>query len=503
VRFEKFAPAVVIAVLFSASPVFSQWMDEIQTESDWEGEYNDGYYDYNTYQIYRELGEGAGIDDTADFIAGVLGNPLSEIESPWPAPNIQDLDTIISPQLPQVYFRSGQKIFENDNNGYTAISSNSGNISLSYKGRNESNSWNTDRRYISFDDDKSKITLGNYSPDIGLGLGIGRYDYRPLVYQSTALGGEDFLFPDNSYYNGANIIYGDHLNLLYSRKKYNNANKNFAGGSFSCNLNDIKLGLTAGSTILSSSTGHRTMGAGSIFLSHKTIGLKTELGYAESGIGFCLQYRREGFDIRLWHYDKSFLNLQSSAPAYSDYISYSDENLKLSFREPQAGENGAYLARRIALNKIGLFLSTEIWKRSPADEVALDNVVLARYLIREYLDVFSKYAQRFGSSNGRTLFEGGMNFHRRFTIGVLTSIWIEGGHVINSKSLNHIYCSMPIHSRIVIAGRLRWKMNGDFDYFVEEKTMIAAKLWMKLTYRWADSYHDHLGPFYIVLESSL
>jgi hypothetical protein len=290
---------------------------------------------------------------------------------------------------------------------------------------------------------------------------------------------------------------------MYSRKKYNNVNKNFAGGSFSFNWNDIKLGLTASSTILSSSIGHRTLGTGSIFLSDKAIGLKTELGYAESGIGFCLQYRRAGSDIRLWHYDKSFLNLQSSAPAHSDYISYYDENLNLSFRQPQAGESGAYLARRISGKKIGLFLSTEVWKKSLVDDVALDNAVSARCLINDYLDAFSKYAQRFGASNGRTLLEGGVNFHRRLNVGILTAIWIEGGRVTNSKSLNHIYCSKPIRSRIVIAGRIRWKLNGDFDYFVEEKTMITAKLSIKATYRWADSYHDHMGPFYILLESSL
>ena len=502
-RFGYFAHTVIIALLISASPVFSQWLDEIQTESDWEDSYNAGYYDYNTFQIYRELGDGVSIDDTAGFIAGAMGNPLSEIESPWPNANLHDSDTILSAQIPRVYFRAGQKILENNNNGYTLISSSSGNISLSYKGRNESGSWNTERRYISLDGDKFKITLGNYSPDIGLGLAIGRYDYRPLAFQSTALGGEDFLFPDNSYYNGADIIYGNHLNLLYSRKKYNEGKKDFAGGSFAYDLNDIKLGLTASSTILSSSRGHRTLGAGSIFLSHKTIGLKSELGYAESGIGFCLQYRRQGFDIRLWHYDKSFLNLQSSAPAHSDYISYYDENLNLSFRQPQAGENGAFLAGRISFKKIGLFLSTEVWKKSPADDVALDNAVSVRYLINEHLDAFSKYAERIGSSNGRTLLEGGVNFHRRLNIGILTAFWIEGGQIINSKSLNHIFLSLPVHSRINIAGRMRWKMNGDFDYFVEEKTMVAAKLSIKATYRWRDSYQNQMGPFYILLESSL
>lgn len=502
-RFGYFAPAVIIAFLISASPVLSQWLDEIQTESDWEDSYNAGYYDYNTYQIYSELGDGPAMNDTADYVAGALGNPLSEIESPWSNPHLQDSDTIMSPQMPRIYFRASQKILESDNNGYTLISSRQGDISLLYKGRNESNSWNTERRYISYNDDKFKIILGNYSPDIGLGLGIGRYDYRPLAYQSTTFGGEDFLFPDNSYYNGADIIYGNHLNLLYSRKKYNSGSKNFAGGSFSYNLNEIKLGLTASSTILSSSAGLRNLGAGSIFFSDKAIGLKTELGYAESGIGFCLQYRRAGSDIRLWHYDKSFLNLQSSAPAHSDYISYNDENLNLSFRQPQAGESGAFLARRISFRKIGLFLSTEVWKKSPADDVALENAVSARYLINEHFDAFSKYAERIGTSYGRKLLEGGVNFHRRLNIGILTAFWIEGGQIINSKSLNHIYLSLHVHSRINIAGRMRWKMNGDFDYFVEEKTMVAAKLSIKATYRWRDSYQNQMGPFYILLESSL
>ncbi len=68
----------IIMIAVQPPVVFGQWYDRIQTESDWESFYRDGYYDYNTYQIYREISEG-NIADTVEYIISSMGTSPGEI----------------------------------------------------------------------------------------------------------------------------------------------------------------------------------------------------------------------------------------------------------------------------------------------------------------------------------------------------------------------------------------------------------------------------------------
>ena len=204
-----------IVSLLIVQPTAAQWFDKIYTESDWEFYFRDGYFDYNSYQLYRELAEGADISDTVEFIVSSMGVASTEIvKSPIYseryAQSFLKGETARSTafEVP-VRVRFGRTIFENENKGYLLLRSSRRNLDLTYKGRDENGAWETERRSIDITNGAFRVRLGNFSSRIGCGLGIGRLDYRPVSYESDPGRVREFLFPDNSFYNGFIISYKD------------------------------------------------------------------------------------------------------------------------------------------------------------------------------------------------------------------------------------------------------------------------------------------------------
>ena len=485
----------------------AQWFDKIQTESDWESFFRAGYYDYNSYQLYRELAEGTVISDTVEYIVSSMGTPPTEtvsdpIYSESYARSFLKAETAASTSfaLP-ARVRFGRKIFEGKNRGYLLLTRSTGDMDIAFKGREEDGVWNTERRSINFAHGDYRIKLGNFTSRIGCGLGIGRFDYRPISYESDRGRGEGFLFPDNSYYNGLIVSYKNNFNLIYSIKKYNDVKKSFVGTSVSIGISDFTVGLTAAGTVLSYDDVSRTLGTGSVFIQSDNRDLRSEIGYGESGIGFCAQALRYGYDLRFWHYDDSFINLQSSGFAHPDYESFDDDRFELSFRQPQKGETGLFLKRRFTAERIEFTGATEIWKKSPNHAIAVENSIQARRSVIPDLVVIARYADRHNRQNDRTLVELGASLQKHIEYGILISLWVEKERIEKDKSKYFLYVSMPVTSRFSISGRARRNLSGDFDYFIEERTRIDKFLSIKATYRWDDSYRGDLGPLYLVVES--
>lgn len=498
---------VLIISLLVGPPAAAQWFDKIQTESDWEFYFRDGYFDYNSYQLYRELAEGAVISDTTEHFVSSMGVTSTEmVSSPIYSETYArsflkaETEPSTAVALP-VRVRFGRKISDNRNKGYVLLTGSAGNLDLVFKGREENGSWNTERRSINFANGDYEIKLGNFISRIGCGLGIGRYDYRPISYESGLGRGEDFLFPDNSYYNGFLFSYKDNLNLIYSIKKYYDVKKNFAGASAAIAVADFLVGATGGGTVLSNGSYSRTLGTSSIFILKNDGELKSEIGYGESGVGFCAQAVKSDYDIRFWHYDDSFINLQSSGFAYPDYESFSDNRFELSFRQPQKGETGLFLKRYFTVKSIEFTAATETWKKLPSRAIAVENTIQARRHVMSDLLVVARYADRYNRKNDRSLIELGASLQRRIEYGVLVSLWVEQERIEKDRSRYFLYFSMPVTSRFSVSARVRWNVSGDFDYFIEERTRIDKFLSIKATYRWDDSYRGDLGPLYLVVES--
>ena len=107
-----------------------------------------------------------------------------------------------------------------------------GNISSIVKLRNDSGKMSVERRSLSLAEDTYSITVGNYLADYGCGLGIGRFDYRPVSFNKDDNDVNGILFPDNSYYNGIKAAYNKNYSIMFSRKKYGDFYKTFFASEF-------------------------------------------------------------------------------------------------------------------------------------------------------------------------------------------------------------------------------------------------------------------------------
>ena len=225
-------------------------------------------------------------------------------------------------------------------------------MTLEYKARKSLDEYVTERRSAALDFGVLDITFGNFTADIGSGLGIGRYDYRPAAVVRTEEN-NDFLYPDNSYYNGVKAEYKSVFSVLYSIKKYNSDDPSWAvikqvlAGALTLPVEESVLGATAGASIFDWRDEKRRLGMASIFISNAPSGIRSELAYAGEGGGGYLALLRDGYKAELWHYDHDYINPQSSGRAYQDEnpvypVCYASRCL---FRTPGGGDRDANFSR--------------------------------------------------------------------------------------------------------------------------------------------------------------
>ena len=225
--------AISIFILLSGT-ANSQWVSDINTESDWEYYFNIGVIDYNSYQLLREIAEGTDIRDTTDFIISTLGiSAVDLMEYLGKSPNrpLQSSGSI-SPKTQSSWsgrFRIGSEIRKEGNRNYALADFGNGDFDAGIKFRERNGAREIEKRYISLTKDNYSLTLGNYAADIGCGLSIGRFDYRPLSLESQQDDSGHILFPDNSYYNGLKAEFLNRYTFIYSVKKYDSVYKNTLG----------------------------------------------------------------------------------------------------------------------------------------------------------------------------------------------------------------------------------------------------------------------------------
>jgi hypothetical protein len=496
--------ALVLTILFSPAICRGQWFDYIQTESDWDDFYYRDYFDYSSYQLYRELAENYTVKDTLDYLMSVLGN--SPIEFGWRM-NTAELRTVESPDLnPELLhtgFKSGHRIHADDNSSYYYLKGIRKDVSVTYKARNELNSWNTVMRALTWNSGHFRVALGNYTNDIGLGLGIGRFEYQPISMSPDSAGNHnDFLFPANSYFNGLKLDFRK-SSILYSTKRYGVLRKDFVGGWSSLLFREYDIGLAVSAVRLKSGGFERTMGSGSVFASNFSLGLKMELAYAESGAGAALRIQRQNHEVSIWHYEKSFTNLQSSGIAHHDYVAYSESHLEATFRQPQSGETGVLVRNRLGISSLRIESASEIWKRSPGSGISADYSLGTSYEIAKFCSFKARFSERFGEVENRLLAECGADYYGNIRLLTRSSFWFDSNKVAKSRSFCYVSCSAPISRVVNISGRVRSYFDGDWDYFVEESIIPLENLRLKITYRWKQAYHDDLGPLFILMEAAI
>jgi len=498
----KIAPLASIIIILSPPDVcIAQWIDLIQTESDWEDLYSEGYFDYDSYRLYRDLAEGDSVKDESQYLESVLGNPLTEIRLSGNSPSKGNVVTTAAGQsqgLASGRIKSGHKVRLNENSGYYLMDVSLRQMQFGYKGRNNNNNWQTERRSLRYTNSAWDITAGNYTADCGLGLTIGRFDYRPISSsrQSTI----NALFPDNSYYNGLKVIYRENQQLCCSVKKYGNASKSFWGGYFSRRLQSLELGIALGATLLSADSYRKSLGVGSIYAANESLGVRAELAYGESGIGFTLKTIQKGFDIRVWRFDKSYINLQSSGYAYPDYISYVDESTGLVFRQVQAGESGMLVEKGIILGRVDLDGISEVWKRTRDDAIAGDYSLWARYRAGDRAFFSTKLSAMKSPESRRNLMEFATGVWWFAKLTLLSSLYVGDNNLKRQRSFSQVYCEVSRANVTSFNGRVRFRYNGDIEYYIEERTTVFPGTILNATYRWQNASESRMGPLFLTLE---
>lgn len=493
----------IIIIIIQPSVVFGQWYDRIQTESDWESFYRDGYYDYNTYQIYREISEG-NITDTVEYIISSMGtspgeitNRLLEKESGRSITRLEERRHYIPDRV-----KFGRKVYNNDSRSYLSLDKRWGDFSTRFKFEDNDGEWRAGYRKIDYINDNLNLVLGNYSVRIGCGVGIGRFDYRPVSFEPDYDSGEDILYPDNSFYNGAKMEY-KRISIIYSAKKYHDISKRIIGGYWERDLGEGSVGFTSAATVLSSGAGKRTLGSGSVFGEMNGGRLAAEVAYSESGLGYCIRAKgNSNIVIKAWHYDYSFVNLQSSGYAHTDYESFKDDRFELSFRQPQKGETGLFTNFKTSALTGTISGSSEIWKKSPGSKVAMLNSIYGLWDLLPELSLNAGLSQRNGYQRDRLIAELESIFHKKSRIGARGFLWIENKNIEKEKSKYYIFAFVPVGDYLILSGRFRWNLSGKFDYFIEQRSVLAGGFTLTATYKWNQDQNVDLGPFYLTLEKS-
>jgi len=242
------------------------------------------------------------------------------------------------------------------------------------------------------------------------------------------------------------------------------------------------------------------LGAASLFLENRSGDRAVEVGYGESGIGGCMRLRGDGYNIRAWGYDDSFVNLQSSGYSHPDYKSFSDDRFELSFRQPQKGESGLLFGHEFALRETEITLTSELWKRAPGRNIAMENSVYARRWFQSALLFEGGYSDRRGIPDDRMLLDFGTSLRKGLQIGIHGYMWIHGETIDKERSNYYIYTAIPLIRDMTIKNRIRWDISGRLDYFIEQRSRIGRAFSMTATYRWSHEHDTDLGPFYLTME---
>ena len=224
------------------------------------------------------------------------------------------------------------------------------NLGAGFELEDRVNYYNWLRRRVSYHTNRVDLRLGNYIITEGAGLAIGRFDKQPNAGYDDG-GGADFIFPDNSYYNGLSLTYGKPFSgrFYYSRKNYDRADKDFAGFCTGYDIERLAFSLLTGwnrlaindtvDTRLAAGLNARYTGS-----QYTIFGEYANLQKANAiYLRFDKTFERFKYFAEFWSYSKSFENYNCSGPAAADYETFYPENQAIGFRSTQAGETGLTL----------------------------------------------------------------------------------------------------------------------------------------------------------------
>ncbi len=229
------------------------------------------------------------------------------------------------------------------------------NLSFNLEAQNQTNQTEIRRRSLQYfiSSQKLHVILGNFQRKFGKGVNIGNRTYLNYSSDSTLSAPNTFLFPLFTRYNG---IFLNHQNekfipsVFYSENRFGVYQDRIVAGEFLLQIKKFKIGPIFSWQRISDKSYRFQNHCGSIFGEYqdKTFNLSGEVAFldrgAQGGVGeFSLT--KEKYSLRgiFWSYSADFIYPPSGGNSNPDYELIDLENLNLSFRSRQAGENGIYL----------------------------------------------------------------------------------------------------------------------------------------------------------------
>jgi len=230
------------------------------------------------------------------------------------------------------------------------------NFSFDLEAQNETDQTQIRRRSLQYflPAKNLNIILGNFQKKLGKGVNIGYRSYLNFISASTLSAPNTLIFPLFTRYNGIFLNYQNqifHPSILYSENRFGVYKDQIVGGELLFKFSRLKVGPILSWQRISDKSNRFQNSCASIFgeYQEENFNLSGEAAFlsggGKGGVGE-FHIRQERYSLRgiLWSYSADFIYPPGGGNSNPDYESIDLENLNLSFRSRQSGENGIYLS---------------------------------------------------------------------------------------------------------------------------------------------------------------
>jgi hypothetical protein len=386
---------------------------------------------------------------------------------------------LLTPQKGKVGFRRYSRDFDKVTGMYFLdLQLQSARLQAETKSSDGEYSWG--KRSLFLTSGPLKMTIGNYVVSEGLGLAVGRLDYRPSAGFSNDDG--DFMYPVNSYYNGLKLaVKNGNLGerFYYSYKKYGGARKIFAGSGIVFQKNNLTAGISLGLNRFDNiDVVDKRYAIGlNLKIENQLYSLAGEYANVKKSGGLFLRGLRRFNDIvirtEFWQYGDGFDNYNCSGPSASDYRSFYPGGQGLGFRSAQAGETG------LAIDFIKKYLSLgfQIWRQSLKEQANSSFNLRLSGPLPNNLKAMLQTVSVFKDQNGYLWLKTSIMHDEKQLLerAGLKFYFMEKAKIVKVKSYSFIdisygfkeYLNIFLRHRTYFNGRTRW-------YFGEELTFASG-----------------------------
>ena len=235
------------------------------------------------------------------------------------------------------------------------------NLSFNLEAQNETDQTQIRRRSLQYflPAKNLNIILGNFQKKLGKGVNLGNRSYLNFTSISTLSAPNTLIFPLFTRYNGIFINYQSDIfnsSVLYSENRFGVYKDQIVGGEFLFKFNQFKVGPILSWQRISDKSYRFQNSCASIFgeYQEKNFNLSGEAAFlsggGNGGVGEFF-IRQERYNLRgiFWSYSADFIYPPSGGNSNPDYELIDLEDLNLSFRSRQSGENGIYLNSSIKI----------------------------------------------------------------------------------------------------------------------------------------------------------